>query len=128
MSDAFCAVDKEWRLVYINGQAEQITHCHRTDLLGKLFWDAFPETVGSAFHDHYHLKSAEGFRLRLEVFCPQLESCSKSMRCRRRWEWHFIFATSPGGEERTGIWNTWPSKYFRNMRISKLSSCTYQSA
>jgi hypothetical protein len=74
MSDAFCAVDKEWRLIYINGRAEQITHCNRADLLGKLIWDAFPETIGSAFYDHYHLKSAEGFRLRLEVFCPQLQA------------------------------------------------------
>jgi PAS domain S-box-containing protein len=74
MSDAFCAVDREWRLIYINGRAEQITHCNRADLLGKLIWDAFPETIGSAFYDHYHLKSAEGFRLRLEVFCPQLQA------------------------------------------------------
>src|SRR5580693_2745280 len=74
MSDAFCAVDKEWRLIYINGRAEQITHRNRSDLLGKLIWDAFPESIGSAFYDHYHLKRAEGFRLRLEVFCPQLQA------------------------------------------------------
>jgi len=74
MSDAFCAVDKEWRLIYINGRAEQITHSNRADLLGKLIWDAFPASIGSAFYDHYHLKRAEGFRLRLEVFCPQLEA------------------------------------------------------
>jgi PAS domain S-box-containing protein len=73
MSDAFCAVDKEWRLIYINGRAEQIMRCNKVELLGKLIWDAFPETVGSSFYDHYHLKSAEGFRLRLEVFCPQLK-------------------------------------------------------
>ena len=74
MSDAFCAVDKEWRLIYINGRAEQIMHCNKVELLGKLIWDAFPETIGSPFYDHYHLKSAEGFRLRLEVFCPQLQA------------------------------------------------------
>jgi PAS domain S-box-containing protein len=73
MSDAFCAVDKDWRLIYVNGPAEQITRCKRVDLLGKLIWDAFPETIGSAFYDHYHLKNAEGFRLRLEVFCPHLK-------------------------------------------------------
>jgi PAS domain S-box-containing protein len=74
MSDAFCAVDKEWRLIYINGRAERIMRCNRADLLGKLIWDAFPDTIGSAFHDHYHLKSAEGFKLRLEAFCPQLQA------------------------------------------------------
>jgi hypothetical protein len=74
MSDAFCAVDKEWRLIYINGRAEQITHCLRADLLGKLIWDAFPESIGSTFYDHYHSKSAEGFKLRLDVFCPQLQA------------------------------------------------------
>lgn len=74
MSDGFCAVDKEWRLIYVNGQAEQITRCKRADLLGKLIWEAFPETIGSAFYQHYHLKSAEGFRLRVDVFCPQLQA------------------------------------------------------
>ena len=74
MSDAFCAVDKQWRLIYINGRAEQVTHCNRADLLGKLIWDAFPESIGSAFYDHYHLKIAEGFKLRLEVFCPALQA------------------------------------------------------
>jgi hypothetical protein len=67
-------VDKQWRLIYMNGRAEEITHCDRADLLGKLFWDAFPETIGSAFYDHYHLKNAEGIRLRLEVFCPHLQA------------------------------------------------------
>src|ERR1700721_2095985 len=74
MSDAFCAVDKQWRLIYINGRAEQITHRERADLLGKLIWDAFPESIGSTFYEHYHQKSAEGFRLRLEVFCVQIQA------------------------------------------------------
>jgi PAS domain-containing protein len=26
MSDGFCAVDKQWRLIYINGRAERIMH------------------------------------------------------------------------------------------------------
>ena len=71
MSDAFCAVDKDWRLIYVNGRAEQIIHCQREDMLGKLIWEAFPETIGTALYNHYHLRSAEGFRLRVEVFCPQ---------------------------------------------------------
>lgn len=74
MSDAFCAVDKQWRLIYINSRAEQITHSSRADLLGRPIWDAFPEMLGSTFYDHYHLKIAEGFKLRLEVFCPQLQA------------------------------------------------------
>jgi hypothetical protein len=74
MSDAFCAVDEQWRLIYINGRAEQITRTNRGDLLGKLVWDAFPETIGTAFYDHYHLKNAEGIRLRVEVFCSRVEA------------------------------------------------------
>jgi PAS domain S-box-containing protein len=74
MSDAFCAVDKEWRLIYINGRAEQIMHRIKADLLGKLIWDAFPDSIGSTFYDHYHLKSAEGFKLRVDIFCPQLQA------------------------------------------------------
>jgi PAS domain S-box-containing protein len=44
ISDAFCALDREWRITYINAQAAQLLNCSSEDLLGKNHWEKFPET------------------------------------------------------------------------------------
>jgi hypothetical protein len=46
ISDAFVAVDREWRLTYINKEAELLTDAERTAVVGKSFWDAFPTFGG----------------------------------------------------------------------------------
>ena len=47
ISDAFYAVDWEWRLTYVNGKAEELWGRSRDELLGKNVWEEFPEEVGS---------------------------------------------------------------------------------
>jgi PAS domain S-box-containing protein len=74
MSDMFCAVDKDWRLIYINGRTQQLTCRKKADLLGDLIWDAFPGAIGSALYNHYHPNSDQGSYLRIEVFCPQFDA------------------------------------------------------
>src|SRR5919199_1125189 len=49
ISDAFYAVDREWRFTYINKKAEELWGRSREDLLGKSIWDEFPEAVGSEY-------------------------------------------------------------------------------
>ncbi len=72
MSDAYCALDKTWHLIYVNGEAEKITHRSREELLGKIFWDAFPEIVATLFYEEHHLKTTDGIKVRAEFFCPIL--------------------------------------------------------
>lgn len=45
MTDAFYAVDEEWRFIYLNQQASQLLRRQRQDILGKVVWDEFPEAV-----------------------------------------------------------------------------------
>jgi PAS domain S-box-containing protein len=45
ISDAFYAVDKEWRFTYINGKAEELWGRSREELLGKNVWEEFPEAL-----------------------------------------------------------------------------------
>lgn len=73
MSDAFCAVDRDWILIYINAQAETITRRPKAELLGKNFWEAFPEFIGTPFYEKHHLQSIDAVNLRMEVFCPLLD-------------------------------------------------------
>jgi PAS domain S-box-containing protein len=56
ISDAFYAVDAEFRFVYVNRKAEQLWGRKREELLGRHFWTEFPQAIGS---DSYrmHLKA-----------------------------------------------------------------------
>jgi len=52
MSDAYWAVDFEWRLIDVNPTAERIWGISRSDLLGKKIWDMFPLVVGTRNYQH----------------------------------------------------------------------------
>ncbi|WP_420456979.1 PAS domain-containing protein [Rubrivirga sp.] len=54
ISDAFFALDAEWRFTYVNDQAVALLDRERADLLGKSVWDEFPEAVGGPFWQAYH--------------------------------------------------------------------------
>ena len=47
ISDAFYAVDDDWRFTYVNRRAETIWNKQREALLGQRIWDIFPQAVGS---------------------------------------------------------------------------------
>lgn len=47
ITDAFYALDREWRFTYVNPEAARLLGRGPGDLLGRRFWDEFPEAVGS---------------------------------------------------------------------------------
>ena len=53
ISDAFYALDRRWRFVYLNARAEQILGRSRDDLFGKNIWEEFAPAVGSPFETYY---------------------------------------------------------------------------
>jgi PAS domain S-box-containing protein len=68
ISDAFCALDREWRFTYVNDQAAQLLDCSPEDLLGKNHWEEFPETLGSQFEQEYRRAVAEQVTVTFEAF------------------------------------------------------------
>jgi diguanylate cyclase (GGDEF)-like protein/PAS domain S-box-containing protein len=49
ISDAFVAVDRQWRFTYLNAKAERVFRMRARRLIGRYCWDLFPEglrTVG----------------------------------------------------------------------------------
>ncbi|MEP6692614.1 MAG: ATP-binding protein [Gemmatimonadaceae bacterium] len=50
ITDAFFAVDLEWRFVYVNRHAEEVWRRSRHDLLGRRVLDVFPHLRGSDAH------------------------------------------------------------------------------
>ncbi|HEY9807527.1 MAG TPA: PAS domain S-box protein, partial [Candidatus Obscuribacterales bacterium] len=74
ITDAFFAIDHEWRFTYINPQAERLLQKTQSQLLGQKLWDVFPEGVNSIFQEHYNRAIAKGVSVEFEGVCPVLGS------------------------------------------------------
>jgi len=59
VTDAFFAVDDDWRLTYVNEEAREIlasamgTDYSRQEALGRHLWTAIPDAVDTPFYDQY---------------------------------------------------------------------------
>ena len=53
ISDGFFALDRDWRITYINTAGERFLDRTPGDLIGKVLWEEFPGTVGSEFERVY---------------------------------------------------------------------------
>ncbi|MGK7900136.1 MAG: PAS domain S-box protein [Hormoscilla sp.] len=64
ITDAFLALDREWRFRFLNSQAEKILSRSQSELMGQSIWEMFPETVGSTLERQ--LKSAVASQVTVE--------------------------------------------------------------
>jgi len=72
ITDAFFALDTEWRFAFLNREAERLLDRQKEDVLGKDVWGEFPEAVGSTFYHEYHRAVAEGQTVEFEEYYPPL--------------------------------------------------------
>ncbi len=72
ITDAFFALDQEWRFTYLNDQGERLLLRTRRELLGKVVWDEFPQAVGSLFDREYRRAVSEGEAVSFEAFYAPL--------------------------------------------------------
>ncbi|QJW98531.1 PAS domain S-box protein [Frigoriglobus tundricola] len=72
ITDAFSQFDREWRIVYVNSEAERLTGQHRSELLGRSHWDAFPTTVGTPLEAEYRRAVAARVTVEFEHYFPPL--------------------------------------------------------
>ena len=54
ITDAFYALDDEWRFTHLNEQAEEILQRSEEELLGECIWNEFPETADGIVREKYH--------------------------------------------------------------------------
>ena len=59
ISDGFFAINRGWRVTYMNRAAERILELNANEILGKLFWDIFPGLIGSPFEPLYRRAMTE---------------------------------------------------------------------
>jgi len=74
ITDAFFALDADWRFTYVNAQAERLLARPRTELVGRVVWDEFPDAVGSVFEREYKRAAAARSTASFEAFFPPLGS------------------------------------------------------
>ena len=73
MSDAFFALDTQWRFSYVNYKAAQYLQRSPEELFGKNFWEEFPGLVNSVFYDQYHKALAKQMGVIFEKYYRPLK-------------------------------------------------------
>ena len=66
ISDAFCEVDGDWRVRYLNDRAAELIDLDADDLLGERIWDLFPGTAGTDGEAKLREAAATGESVRFE--------------------------------------------------------------
>lgn len=72
ITDAFYALDRDWRFTYVNGQAEVLLQRSRDELLGKRVWDEFPDAVDTIGYRECNRAMAQQVTIGYEEFYPPI--------------------------------------------------------
>src|SRR5437762_13326310 len=66
-TDGFFAVESDWKLTYINAEAEKMVRRKREDVLGHVLWEQFPWLIGSIFQTNFERVMAERVAIEFEA-------------------------------------------------------------
>lgn len=66
-TDAFFAVDREWKFIYLNPEAETLLGRRRDEVIGKELWKEFPQLNGSPFEVNYRRVMTEQMPVEFEA-------------------------------------------------------------
>ena len=58
ITDAFFALDAQWRFTYMNAESERLLRRTREELIGKIVWHEFPQAFDATFGHEYRRAGA----------------------------------------------------------------------
>ncbi|SOD70767.1 PAS domain S-box-containing protein [Jatrophihabitans sp. GAS493] len=70
MPAAFVSVDREWRLTYLNAEAEKLSGAVRSDVIGHSLWEMFPTALGTAYETSFRRAMESGSPETFEAMGP----------------------------------------------------------
>ncbi|HEY9808344.1 MAG TPA: adenylate/guanylate cyclase domain-containing protein [Halomicronema sp.] len=73
ITDAFFALDRQWRFTYANKKAAEILQKHPESLFGKVIWEEFPALVDSTFYKEYYKAVSKQMGVTFEEYYEPLK-------------------------------------------------------
>ncbi len=70
ISDAFYAVDRNWRFTYFNKEAERLLGRSADEVIGRDIWEVFPAVVGTVLETLYRRVAEHDLRHQMEYYYP----------------------------------------------------------
>ena len=67
-ADGFFIFDRDWRYIYVNDSGANQSQKSREELVGQVFWDVFPDVVGTEIYENLTAAAADGKPRRYEVY------------------------------------------------------------
>jgi PAS domain S-box-containing protein len=74
ITDAFVALDQNWRYVYVNQEAERLLQKPRSQLLDQVIWHVFPDIAGTLFDVGLRQAVEQQTSIALEEFYSPLDT------------------------------------------------------
>ena len=74
ISDAFFALDDDWRFLYLNEQAQTLFRRPMDGLLGETLWDVFPQIVGTPFEEKFRVAVRNNVTIQLTHYYRALDA------------------------------------------------------
>ncbi|WP_048077311.1 PAS domain S-box protein, partial [Halorubrum sp. AJ67] len=74
ISDAFCEVDDDWRVSYLNDRAVDLIDLDADEILGERLWDAFPRTADTDAEATLREAAATGDPVQFEQHVDRLDA------------------------------------------------------
>ncbi len=68
ITDGFVALDREWRVTYVNRETERLVGMRRQDMLGRNHWELFPDAVGTNLQREYVRVVTERLPVEFETY------------------------------------------------------------
>ncbi|OAS87490.1 MULTISPECIES: PAS domain S-box protein [Metabacillus] len=74
ITDAFFALDKEWKFTYVNKEATRLLLRKKEQFIGNCLWDEFPETIDLQLYHQFHKAVNEQVAVNFEHYSFPLKS------------------------------------------------------
>jgi PAS domain S-box-containing protein len=68
MTDAYVALDQDWRITYVNQVAADINHVSMEELIGRSHWEVWADTKGTSCEEYYNWAIAHQTPVHFDYF------------------------------------------------------------